>query len=238
MGCRFLLQGIFPSQGLNLCLLILNHWATREAWLLSSLNKFCAHRNENRASCNYQYRFLFFYFMWFFLTLYVLPVGKIQTKLISNIESVWFQFSSVTQSSLTLCGPMDCSTPSLPVHQQLPGVYSNSCPLNWWCHPIISSSVIPFSRLQSFPASGSFLMSHFFASGGQSIGVPPSATVLPINIQDWFLLGWTGSPYSPRDPQESLPTPQLKSVNSSALSFLYSPTLTTIHDDWKNHRFE
>ena len=129
---------------------------------------------------------------------------------------------------------MDCSTPGLPVHQQLPGVYSNSCPLSWWCHPIISSSVIPFSRLQSFPASGSFLMSQFFASGSQSIGVSPSATVFPINIQDWFLLRWTGSPYSPRDSQESLPTPQLKSVNSSALSFLYSPTLTFIRDYWKN----
>ena len=71
--------------------------------------------------------------------------------------------------------------------------YSNSCPLSWWCHATILSSVIPFSTcLQSFPASGSFPMSQFFASGSQSIGVSTSASVLPMNIQDWFPLGWTG----------------------------------------------
>ena len=71
--------------------------------------------------------------------------------------------------------------------------YLNSCPLSQWCHPTISSSVIPFSsHLQSFPASGSFQMSQFFASGGQSIGVSASASVCPMNIQDWFPLGWTG----------------------------------------------
>ena len=74
-----------------------------------------------------------------------------------------------------------------------PGVYSNSCPLRQWCHPNISSSVIPFSScLQSFPASGSFPMSQFFASDGQNIGVSASASVLPMNIQDLFPLGWTG----------------------------------------------
>ena len=79
-----------------------------------------------------------------------------------------------------------CSSPT-------PGVYSNSCPLNLWCHPTISSSVVPFSScLQSFPASGSFPMSQFFTSGGQNIGVSASASVLPIYIQDWFPLGWTG----------------------------------------------
>ena len=73
-----------------------------------------------------------------------------------------------------------------------PGVYSNSCPLSWWCHPTISSSVIPFSsHLQPFPASGSFPMSQF-TSGGQRIGVSASTSVLPMNIQDWFPLGWTG----------------------------------------------
>ena len=74
-----------------------------------------------------------------------------------------------------------------------PRVYSNSCPLSQWCHPTISSSVIPFfSCLRSFPASGSFQMSQFFASGGQSIGVSASASVLSVNIQDWSPLGWTG----------------------------------------------
>ena len=72
-------------------------------------------------------------------------------------------------------------------------VFSNSCPLSQWCHPTLSSSVIPFSScLQSFPASGSLTMSQFFASGGQSIGASASASVLPMNIQDWFPLGWTG----------------------------------------------
>ena len=75
----------------------------------------------------------------------------------------------------------------------LPRVYPNSCPLSWWCHPTISSSVIPFSScLQSFPASGSFQRSQLFALGGQSIGVSASTLVLPMNIQDWSPLGWTG----------------------------------------------
>ena len=93
--------------------------------------------------------------------------------------------------------------------------YSNWCPLSRWCHPIISSSVIPFSsHLQSLPASGSFQMSQFFASGGQSTGVSASASFLPMNIQDRFPLGWTGwIPCSPRDSQESPPTPQFKSIH-------------------------
>ena len=79
-----------------------------------------------------------------------------------------------------------------PCPSPTPRVYPNSCPLSWWCHPIISSSVIPFSScLQSFPASGSFPMTQFFASGGQSIGVTASISVLPMNIQDWFPLEWT-----------------------------------------------
>ena len=78
----------------------------------------------------------------------------------------------------------------LPCPSPTPGVYSNLFPLSQWCHPTISSSVVSFSsHLQSFPASGSFQMSQFFTSGGQSIGV--SASVLPMNIQDWFPLGWT-----------------------------------------------
>ena len=74
-----------------------------------------------------------------------------------------------------------------------PGACSNSCPSNWWCHPTISSSVVPFfSCLQSYPASESFPMSQFFILHGQSIGASASASVLPVNIQDWFPLGWTG----------------------------------------------
>ena len=81
----------------------------------------------------------------------------------------------------------------LPCPSPTPRTRSNSCPLSRWCHPTISSSVVPFSScLQSFPASGSFPMSQLFSSGGQSIGVSATASVLPMNIQDWFPLGWTG----------------------------------------------
>ena len=81
----------------------------------------------------------------------------------------------------------------LPCPSPTPGTYSNSCPSSWWCHQTISSSVNPFSsHLQSFPASGSFPRSQFFVSGGQSTGVSASASVLPMNIQDWFPLGLTG----------------------------------------------
>ena len=121
-----------------------------------------------------------------------------------------------------------------------PGVYSNSCPSNWWCHPVISSSVVPFSSCpQSLPASGSVPMSQLFAWGGQSTGVSASASILPVNTQDWSPLdGLVGSPCSPRDPQESSPTTQFKIINFSAPSFLHSPTLTSIHDHWKNHSLD
>ena len=95
------------------------------------------------------------------------------------------------------------------------------------------------SCLQSFPASGSFPMNQFFTSGGQSIGVSALASVIPINIQDWFPLGWTGwISLQSRDSQEPSPTPKFKSINSLVLSFLYSPTLTSIHDYWKNQSFD
>ena len=98
---------------------------------------------------------------------------------------------SVVSNSLRLHGlqhtRLPCPTPT-------PRVYSNSCPLSQWCHPTILSSVVPFSsHLQSFPASGSFQMSQLFISCGQSIGVSASTSVLPMNIQDWFPLGWAGS---------------------------------------------
>ena len=98
---------------------------------------------------------------------------------------------SVAQSCPTLCDPMDCSMPGFPVHYLLE-FCSNSCPLSQWCRPTISSSVTPFSCLQSFPSRGSFPMSQLFASGGQSIRASASTSVLPINIQGWFPLGWTG----------------------------------------------
>ena len=110
-----------------------------------------------------------------------------------GLNQLLSQFSSVIQSYPTLCNPMDRSTPGLPVHHQLSGVYPNSRSLSQWWHPTISSSVILFSScLQSFQASGSFQMSQFFASGGQSIRVSASASFLPMNAQDWSALGWTG----------------------------------------------
>ena len=121
------------------------------------------------------------------------------------------------------------------------GVYPNQCPLRQWCHTTISSSVIPFSsHLQSFPASGSFKMSQLFTSSDQSIGVSASISVLPINIQDWFPLGWTG--------WISLKCKGLLRVFSNTIIqkhqffgaqlSLYSNLYTSIHDYWKNHRFD
>ena len=141
---------------------------------------------------------------------------------------------------------MNCSTPGLHVHHQLPeftqthvhwwspSVSIMSTHVHWWRHPTISSFVVPFSsRLPSFPASGSFPVSQLFDSGGQNIGVSASTSDLPMNIQNWSLLGWTGC--RQRDSEESSSTPQFKSINSLVLSFLYIPTLTSIHDYWKNH---
>ena len=107
-------------------------------------------------------------------------------------QRVSVQFSSVAQSCQTL-RPHGLQHARLSCPSPTPGVYLNTCPLCQWWHPTISSSVVPFSScLQSFPASGSFQMSQLFTSGGQSIEVSVSASVLPMNIQDWFPLGWTG----------------------------------------------
>ena len=127
-----------------------------------------------------------FAFTWVYIADTITPLSWRQHLCICQKENPT-QFSSVARSCPTLCDArLPCPSPT-------PGPYSNSCPLNWWCHPTISFSVIPFSScLQSFPTSGSFPMSQFFASGGQSIGVSASASVLPMYIQDWFPLGWTG----------------------------------------------
>ena len=104
-------------------------------------------------------------------------------------DSVQFSRSVVSDS----LRPHELQHTRPPCPSQTPGVHPNSCPWSWWCHPTISSSVVPFSsRLQSFPASGSFQMSHLFAWGGPSTGVSASASVLPVNTQDWAPLGWTG----------------------------------------------
>ena len=106
-----------------------------------------------------------------------------------NLVSVQFSHSVVYYS----LWPHGLQHARLPCPSPTPGGYSNSSPLSQWCHPTISSSVVPFSfHLQSFPASESFQMHQFFASGDQSIGVSSSPSVLPMNVQDWSPLGWTG----------------------------------------------
>ena len=103
--------------------------------------------------------------------------------LFSSVQSLSHVWLSATPQTAACQASLSIPTP---------GACSNSCPLSRWCHPTSSSSVIPFSCLQFFPASGSFPMSQFFTSGGQSIGVSTSASVVPMNIQDWFPLAWTG----------------------------------------------
>ena len=153
------------------------------------------------------------------------------------------QFSSVQFSCSVVSDslwPHGLQPTRPPCPSPTPRVYSNSCPLSRQCHPTISSSVVPFSScLQSFPASGSFLRSQFFTSGGQGFEVSALASVFPMNTQDWSPLGWTGwiSLQSKRF-SRVFSTPQFKSINSSALSFLHSLTLTSIHDHRKNHSLD
>ena len=148
-------------------------------------------------------------------------------------------FSSVQSVTSDSLQPHGLQHSRLPWPSPTPGAYSNSCPLSRWCHPTISPSVAPFSScLQSFPASGSFPMSQFFVSGGQIIGVSASASVLPMNIQDWFPLGWTGW----ISLQETLKS--LLQHHSSKASILWGSaffivlTLISIHDHWKNYSFD
>ena len=152
------------------------------------------------------------------------------------ISSVQFSCSVVSDS----LRPHRLQHARPPCPSPTPGACSNSCPLSWWGHPTISSSVIPFSScLQSFPASGSFTMSQFFPLGVQSIGSSASASVLPKNIQGWFPLRLTGL--------ISLQSKGLSRVFSNTTvqkhqflgaQLFYSSTLTLIHDYWKNHSFD
>ena len=146
---------------------------------------------------------------------------------ISRFSSVQFT-RSVVSNSLQSHG-LQHARPACP--SPTPRVYSNLCPLSPWCHPTISSSVIFFSsHLQSFPASGSFPMSQFFASGGQRIGVSASASVLPVNIQDWFPLGWTGwislqSKGLSRVQYNSLKASRLRSIKEKGIVMEQDPML-------------
>ena len=121
-----------------------------------------------------------------------MPLTRLEgVKEVTDLHKLSQSFSSATQLRPTL-RPQELQHARPPCPSPAPGACSNSCPLSWWCHPTISSSVIPFSScLQSFPASGFLSMSQFFTTGGQSIGASPSGSVLPMNIQDWFPLGLT-----------------------------------------------
>ena len=149
---------------------------------------------------------------------------------VGNLTCCWDEFSSVQFSYSVVSNslwPHGLQHARPPCPSPTDGVYPNSCPLSRWCHPTISSSVVPFSsRPQSFPASGSFPVTQFCTTGGQIL----EFQLQPQSFQwifrtDFLQDGLIGSPCSPRDSQESSPTPQFKSVNSSVLSFLYSPTL-------------
>ena len=144
-----------------------------------------------------------------------IPIKEHSTKYL--ISSIQFSHSVVSD----FLWPHGLQHARLPCPSSTPRAWSNSCLSSQWCHPTISSSVIPFSScIQSFPVSGSFPISQFFTSVGQSIGASASASALPMNIQDWFPLGlMLGSLCCPRDSQESYPTPQFKSINSSVLSW-------------------
>ena len=148
------------------------------------------------------------------------------------------QFSHSVMSDSLWSHELQHARPPCP--SPIPGVHPNPCPWSKWCHPTISSSVVPFSSCpQSFPASGSFQMSELFASGSQSIGVSVSTSVLPVNIQDWFPLGWTG--------WISLQSKGLSRVFSNTTvqkhqffgtQLFHSPTFTSIRDYWKNHSLD
>ena len=156
----------------------------------------------------------------------------------------YFLFSSVQFSGSVMSNslqPHESQHARPPCPSPSPGVHSDSRPSSPWCHPAIPSWVVPFSSCpKSLPASESFPMSQLFAWGGQSIGVSALASFLPKKCQGWSPSGWTRwiSLKSKGLYKESFPTPQFKSINSSALSFLHSPTFTSIHDHWKNNSLD
>ena len=152
---------------------------------------------------------------------------KMETNNIIN--KVNLLFIQLLSHVFILFNPMDCSMPSFP-DRYFPELAQTHV---HWVSDVIqpSLSVTPFSSCpQSFPVSGSFPVSQLFTSGDQSTKASPSASVPPVNIQGWFSLGVVWFPCIPRDSQESSPTPQFKSINSLALSFLYGPNLTSTHD--------
>ena len=143
-------------------------------WVIIAMGVFSSCRMGTTLQLCWGFSLLWLLLLW--------PLGSGPQASVSSVLSLVRLFAT----PWTAAHQLPCPSPA-------PGVYSNSCPLSWWCHPTISFSVVPFSsRLQSFPASGSFPMSPIFTSGWQNIGVSASASVLPMNTQDWFPLGWSG----------------------------------------------
>ena len=200
VGCHTLLQGVFLTNELNPCLLCLLCWQVGSlplvplgkpvlfllplklcptSWPTDSFVP-CILREEDLTipSCH---------IISFLLNLFHFLCMKLSFPL-KDLSSVQFSCSVVSNS----LQPHGLQHARFPYLSPTPRAYSNSGPLSWWCHPTISSSTVPFSCFQSFPAARSFQTSQFFTSNGQSIGVSASASVLPMNIQDWFALGWTG----------------------------------------------
>ena len=159
-----------------------------------------------------------------------------------------FMFHCILSSSVQFSCPVmsDSLQPHglqharLPCPSSTPEACSNSCPSSLWCHPTISSSVVPFSScLPSFPASGSFQISQLFTSGGQSIEVSASVSVLSMKIQDWFSPGLTGLiSLQSKGFSRVFSNTTVLWISSLVFSFLYCPTLMSIHDYWKNHSFD
>ena len=171
--------------------------------------------------------FQFFLFYCKVLFYFVFP------RKISLFSSVQFSHSAVSKS----LQPHGLQNARLPCPSPTPRDFSNSCPLSQWCYPIISSSVIPISScLQPFPASGSFPMSQFFLSGGQTIGASALAPLLPMNIQGLFPLGLIF--LQSKGLSRVFSNTTVQNHSSSVLSFLYGPTLTSTHNYWKNHSFD
>ena len=164
VDCHFLLQGIFLSHESKPCLL---HWQTDSLLSEPPRKPSIAVRGGNKIA----------------FSVYTFGIPIILTD-----HSLQFS-RSVVSDSLQHHGLKQAR---LPYPSPTPGGYSNSCPSSWWCHPTSSPSIVPFSCLQSFPASGSFQMTQLFTSGSQSTGASASASVLPMNIWDWFHLGCTG----------------------------------------------
>ena len=154
----------------------------------------------------------------------------------NKFSSVQFSHSVVIDS----LRPHELQHARPPCPSPTPGVYSNSCPSSRWCHPAISSFVVPFSSCpQSLPASKSFPMSQFFAWGGQSTGVSASASVLPMNTQDWSPSGWTGwISFQSKGLSRVFSNTTVQKHQFFGTQLFHSPTLISIHDQLKNHSLD